>query len=718
MLCLLLFFLGTSIVPAQDTIFRLGPDQMEDGYLRFPPITGWKFNKGNDTAWASPGYDDSQWVKMDSAQVMSLRYDQQGVFEGWFRLKFQLEPGFEQLPTFLLSINTAATEVYLDGELVAQFGAIGDALEDYRSNRQTSDLIDVEPGRTYTMAVHFFDHMGKVTRFLQKDLKVLNIKSFLFLIPEATTGEREVTREKNLAYAQFTLGLTTVLCLLIWLIWALNRRHKHLLLLAILSTANTCMPLMNIFNWESYPRPGVLFNAEYNAFSLLVGVASGVTLTAVLPMLLSMLFTGVIPKWLRISGLFTIFVLAPFVILTYTFDGFGWVTYLPLLVIVLAAGLCIFYLIRYRKEIRGAKWAIVIGLIVCALLQAVVVIAGQAGLTDRETQNYLVYFYNILIPVSFVVYVAIWLRETQLSERKKALEVTRVSRENQRILKEQNRTLESEVKRRTQELRTSLENLRETQSQLVHAEKMASLGELTAGIAHEIKNPLNFVNNFAEVSKELLDEMVEELKNGDTGEVDAIATDLKQNLEKITHHGQRADSIVRGMLQHSRSGDGKKEPTNLGALADEYLRLAYHGLRAKDKSFNAVMETDFDPDLPEVNIIPQDIGRVLLNLITNAFHAVSERKEKNPEGYEPTVWVKTRKTDAGIELSVRDNGGGIPEAIREKIFQPFFTTKPTGEGTGLGLSMSYDIVTKGHGGRLTMKSKTGEGTEFLITLPE
>ncbi|MDX1333920.1 MAG: hypothetical protein R3252_12905, partial [Robiginitalea sp.] len=238
-LCLLLFFLGTSLVLAQDTIFRLGPDQIEDGYLRFPPITEWKFKKGNDTAWASLGYDDAQWVKMDSAQLMALRYDEQDVFEGWFRFQFQLEPGFEQLPTFLLSINTAATEVYLDGELVAQLGVIGDAPEDYRSNRQTSDLIDVEPGRTYTMAVHFFDRMGKVTRFLQKDLKVLNINSFLFLIPETTAGERAALREKSLAYARFTLGLTTVLCLLIWLIWALNRRHKHLLLLAILSTANT-----------------------------------------------------------------------------------------------------------------------------------------------------------------------------------------------------------------------------------------------------------------------------------------------------------------------------------------------------------------------------------------------------------------------------------------------------------------------------------------------
>ena len=272
------------------------------------------------------------------------------------------------------------------------------------------------------------------------------------------------------------------------------------------------------------------------------------------------------------------------------------------------------------------------------------------------------------------------------------------------------------LKEEKQRAEDALKELQLTQQQLVHAEKMASLGELTAGIAHEIQNPLNFVNNFSEVSRELIEELLEELKNGDTEEVDAIAHDVVQNLEKILHHGKRADSIVKGMLQHSRSGDGKKEPTNLNVLSDEYLRLAYHGLRAKDKSFNAAMETNFDPNLPEIPIVPQDIGRVLLNLITNAFHAVGERKKEQPEGYEPTVWVGTRKTEDGVEISVRDNGGGIPDSIREKIFQPFFTTKPTGEGTGLGLSMSYDIVTKGHGGRLEMASEDGRGSIFKIFL--
>jgi signal transduction histidine kinase len=273
------------------------------------------------------------------------------------------------------------------------------------------------------------------------------------------------------------------------------------------------------------------------------------------------------------------------------------------------------------------------------------------------------------------------------------------------------------LKEEKQRAEDALKELQLTQQQLVHAEKMASLGELTAGIAHEIQNPLNFVNNFSDVSRELLEEMLDELKKGDVEEVDAIAQDVIQNLEKIVHHGRRADSIVKGMLQHSRSGDGKKEPTDLNALADEYLRLAYHGLRAKDKSFNAVMETDFDPDLPQVNVIPQDIGRVLLNLITNAFHAVSEQKKKEPGNYDPTVRVTTRKTAGGLEISVRDNGGGIPDAIRDKIFQPFFTTKPTGEGTGLGLSMSYDIVTKGHGGSLEARVEDNAGSEFIVNLP-
>ncbi len=263
--------------------------------------------------------------------------------------------------------------------------------------------------------------------------------------------------------------------------------------------------------------------------------------------------------------------------------------------------------------------------------------------------------------------------------------------------------------------------LKSTQAQLIQSEKMASLGELTAGIAHEIQNPLNFVNNFSEVSNELLDEMKEELSKGNYAEVAAITNDVKENLEKINHHGKRADGIVKGMLQHSRNSAGQKELTDINALCDEYLRLAYHGLRAKDKSFNAKFETDFDTSLPEINIAAQDIGRVVLNLINNAFYAVTEKSKLAIPGYEPLVLVSTKTVldKQGIpraEVRVKDNGTGIPRQVVDKIFQPFFTTKPTGQGTGLGLSLSYDIITKGHNGRLSVETEEGLGTEFIFVV--
>ena len=284
-----------------------------------------------------------------------------------------------------------------------------------------------------------------------------------------------------------------------------------------------------------------------------------------------------------------------------------------------------------------------------------------------------------------------------------------------------NRALESVQKKNA--------DLISTQSQLIQAEKMASLGELTAGIAHEIQNPLNFVNNFSEVNSELMEELEQEVDKGNLDEVKALAKDIRENELKINHHGKRADAIVKGMLLHSRSNSGAKEPTDINALADEYLRLAYHGLRAKDKSFNATLKTDFDQTIGKINVIPQDIGRVILNLINNAFYAVDEKKKSRTtarlEDYEPTVSVSTElliPTPVGsgarfVKISVNDNGNGIPQKVLEKIYQPFFTTKPSGQGTGLGLSMSYEIVTKGHGGELKVETTEGAGSKFIIVLP-
>jgi signal transduction histidine kinase len=270
-----------------------------------------------------------------------------------------------------------------------------------------------------------------------------------------------------------------------------------------------------------------------------------------------------------------------------------------------------------------------------------------------------------------------------------------------------------EEKKRTED---AMAELKATQTQLVQREKMASLGEVTAGIAHEIQNPLNFVNNFSDVNKELLEELKQEVDNGNVDDAKAIADDIIRNEEKINHHGKRADAIVKGMLQHSRTNTGQKELIDINKLTDEYMRLSYFGMRAKDKSFNAEIRTDFDERIGNVNVVPQDIGRALLNIFNNAFYVVNEKTKLTANDYQPTAEVKTRRVNDKVEIIVCDNGNGIPQNIVDKIFQPFFTTKPTGQGTGLGLSLAYDII-KAHGGEIKVESKENKGTTFIIQLP-
>lgn len=311
--------------------------------------------------------------------------------------------------------------------------------------------------------------------------------------------------------------------------------------------------------------------------------------------------------------------------------------------------------------------------------------------------------------------------KVEQAQRQKAEEERIRSEAKKQELEYQVAERTAELTRQKNELEELVTELKTTQNQLVQAEKMASLGELTAGIAHEIQNPLNFVNNFSELSVELAKELQEELdrENQDKDLIVDLVSDLVQNQEKINHHGKRAASIVRGMLQHSRTSTGQKEETDINDLADEYLRLSYHGLRAKDKTFNADFKTNLDPNVPKVSIIPQDFGRVLLNLFNNGFYAVQQKAKMGIEGYKPIVEVSTEfaKADEEIVIKVKDNGTGIPDSVRNKIFQPFFTTKPTGQGTGLGLSLAFDIITKGHGGTLEVNSTDGEGTEFVITIP-
>lgn len=384
-----------------------------------------------------------------------------------------------------------------------------------------------------------------------------------------------------------------------------------------------------------------------------------------------------------------------------------------------------------QKELNPLRmflWAFIPFLVVS-------IITDLAELTANKFYHRRENYFDTAIMLSIIWFAAILFSHYRQS---KAAEKERIKRQREdeinRAIAIRKVELEGMVEERTAELRKqkeelehTLRELRATQNQLIQSEKMASLGELTAGIAHEIQNPLNFVNNFSDVSRELIDEMKEELNQGNTSEALEIADDIKQNLEKIIHHGKRADSIVKGMLLHSRSSSGIKEPTDINMLVDEYVRLAYHGLRAKDKSFNASIKMDLDEKTGKINIVPQEIGRVILNLMTNAFYAVTEKKKQlekkktgtaiTGESYSPAVSISTRKTDGVVVIKIEDNGNGIPKSVVDKIFQPFFTTKPSGKGTGLGLSMSYEIVTNAHGGELKVENREGEGAVFTVILP-
>jgi two-component system, NtrC family, sensor kinase len=431
------------------------------------------------------------------------------------------------------------------------------------------------------------------------------------------------------------------------------------------------------------------------------------------------------PQWVRLSNYaryFAIFLFAAGLFLSDTFNT-QWIWSIFLLT-------CLIFVLR-QNELRSLR------MFFMAFVPYVAVI-----LTSNLTKVVAKDFYertNTYFDTAKLLSV-IWLAAILFSQQRqyKAAEKERIMRQKEdeinRAIAARKVELEGLVAERTvelttqkEELQSTLDELRTTQKQLIQSEKMASLGELTAGIAHEIQNPLNFVNNFSEVNQELLMEMNVEIEKGNLDEVKLIIKDIIENEQKINHHGKRADAIVKGMLQHSRTSSGIKEPTDINALADEYLRLAYHGLRAKDKSFNATMKTDFDKSIGKLKVVPQDLGRVILNLITNAFYAVNEKKKApQPPGgglYEPTVIVRTSflPSSGGQRgaclISVSDNGNGIPQSALDKVFQPFFTTKPSGQGTGLGLSMSYEIVTKGHGGELKVENKIGEGATFTIVLP-
>lgn len=691
---------------------------------------GWKWHAGDNPDWANPDFDDSKWQSIDPTKDI---YDYPQLFGhniSWLRLTFHVTNPILQPPG--LSVNQAtASEVYLNGQLIHRIGQISSG------NIRAEDPLDypfyipVDSAGTYHLAIRLVlqPHIRYTRLYALTQNNVFNAR--LVDLVNTQNAQRDF-RVYYTGLEVFKIGLLFMLFVLHLAFYLYAKSNKTHLLLTVYFFGAFMQYVFKILGQNTFSVESRYWYLNISAWLAILG-----GLFALLAFY--RLSKTKIDIYFKIA-FFSNIIGAVLSSITY---GMLW----SILSLISAI---INFLVTLRLTRIGLK-----NKDKGFILLGVAVMVSSLGFVFIELLNqnvpispYVVdVFFNlsvIAIPIGLSLYMGI-----EAGERNKELEVRlnenerlkkqaiAQEQEKQQLLATQNERLEHQVTERTHQLQQSLNTLKATQTQLIQKEKMASLGELTAGIAHEIQNPLNFVNNFSEVSVELVDELKTELTKGQIDEVTFIADALSQNLQKINHHGQRAASIVRSMLEHSRTSTGTRQPTDLNALTDEYLRLAYHGLRAKDKTFNCELITNFDPALPNVNMVAQDIGRVLLNLFNNAFYAVQQKalsQESGVRSYQPTVWVSTRLssgTTAGpvrqseprdsrattIEIRVHDNGLGIPDTIKAKIFQPFFTTKPTGEGTGLGLSLSYDIVTKGHGGIIEMESKEREGTTFTLEFP-
>ena len=659
---------------------------------------GWVFHQGNDKNWAKEKLDLSGWEKLKPTNLSVKYADKNGRVEGWFRIKIRIDSSLGNREFGFRLGSFAATDLYINGQFLTTAGNTGNNRILFKSNDLTKKITNpyhLKSGETYTIAFHVVDYTTTVSPYLLKSEISYTLGDIISITGPQFVNFYLEEVQQGITIITIAVSVCAILSLFFWMFFFQNSSEKNLRLIALSTTS------IAIKFYISYQLKAIL-KPDYMEFWATMDSFFGTLSFLLMLLLIVNIFKRKVTKALKFfSVVYFIFLFGCYLMPAYISDP------LTLILTALLFMVFIYYVVTSWKNLKGAQWAVVAGLLVFLLLIILLYIFRDILL-----------FLSLAIsfPLSLLVYVSMRFKEIITEVQQNANQVLQLSEEKKEQALNQQKILQEEVDKQTTEIRTTLDNLKATQSQLIQSEKMASLGELTAGIAHEIQNPLNFVNNFSELSNELIDEMNAELDKGDIEEAKVIANDVKLNLEKINHHGKRADSIVKGMLQHSRStNNATKEPTDINALADEYLRLAYHGLRAKDKSFNATMKTDFDETIGNVNIIPQDIGRVILNLITNAFYVVDE-KAKMGDSYEPTVSVSTKRLGDKVEIKVTDNGNGIPQKILDKIFQPFFTTKSTGQGTGLGLSLSYDIV-KAHGGELKVETKEGEGSEFIILIP-
>jgi signal transduction histidine kinase len=681
---------------------------------------GWKWNAGDNPQWANPEFDDSQWKEVNPADDLSKipRLTQKGI--GWFRTTLEFSPLVAQKLTTLQINQSVASEIYINGVLAKKIGvvsAIPDSIKAVNASRS------IAIGLPYSVSYPFVQISIRIAYERHSFYNRVGFtKNYCLRAVLTETDNANSVKDKvkyQIYYGWFQVGVSFILTFLhlaFFFLYPTQRANFYFSLTTFfLGVAFLCIPL-TLSYLESLSAYFLAELIQTTSFP----VAYVFLVRAIYEIYQQK--TGVLYRIIVAFGVLVVLLLFTPYSLGSTLVELGTELLMTAEVIRVTA-------LALRRKQPGARLIMIgmgISLIMFTLFYTQLLLGYY---TTEESWSIFTYQAGVLcVPMSISLYLAINFSVTNRDLIEKLRENNALTQRNlaqeqekQHLLAVQNELLESQVRERTSQLEQSLEELKATQTQLVQREKMASLGELTAGIAHEIQNPLNFVNNFSEVSIELIEELQQEAPIGGMGA--ELLADITQNLQKINLHGNRASSIVKSMLEHSRTSLGTVELTDLNALIDEYLLLSYHSFRAKDKSFNATMYKDFDQNVGKVKVVAQDFGRVVLNLFNNAFYAVNVAAGTKGNGYMPTVSVSTRRMAAStgarerVEIRIKDNGTGIPEAIAAKVFQPFFTTKPTGQGTGLGLSLSYDIVTKGHNGTLELTTEENQGTEFIITIP-
>jgi signal transduction histidine kinase len=685
---------------------------------------GWRFQGGDNKEWAAPGYDDSEWQALNPTSDLHQLVELRRAEIGWFRLHIKADSTLLNRPLALLIRQRGASEIFLNGKLIHQLGTVSadDKKEVLFNATNTPYSILLTGGTDHLLAVRYsFTKRNpyiNYANYIKNPCLVMRLQGMDNAIDQFT---------KNRDFGSFSafakVGFMLFLCLLHLFFYLSYPKHRTNLYYSLFAFSFFITYLFNYFIVYIPLQGHWFFTIEIISF---IAEVMAVLWALIAGYVHAQEKRGAIFLWVVVCMLLTLPAAR-------WFYDHSWLLFAGYYLMVACDAMRVSR-IAIKKEIQGAK-IIFFGWVGSAVFSFFYYLHLDPDVPGTSFQGFLIEFsYDtsiLFITVPFSILLARQYANTNRSLETRLVEVQELSvktlaqeQEKQRLLASQNEMLEQQVQHRTTEvvaqkeaLQHTLNELKATQAQLVQKEKMASLGELTAGIAHEIQNPLNFVNNFSEANLELLEELEEEIAGGNIALAKQLTKDARENESRVAHHGKRADAIVKGMLQHARASTGEKQPTNINQLVEEHLRLSYHGYQAKDKDFHADVSASYDPSIGHMSLVPQEVGRVLLNLLNNAFYAVSEKKRQLNGTYQPCVQVSTIKKGDRIIIIVKDNGTGMPEHLINKVFQPFFTTKPTGEGTGLGLSLSYDIVTNGHGGNLSVVSKEGEGSEFIVQLP-